>query len=375
MPWKVFEQDGEFCVHKENPDGSKGAKVACHPTEEKAMAQMHALYANEKNMQAGEYVLVDNFVSVRPGQPFLLLPYGKIVKNGKVREITPELVARFKLPHFKPPIKLGSHDETTPAGGHIVGLEVGIKGLMGIPEYTDKGAASINEGDYRYHSPEILWEGSGYEDPKTGESIPGPLIIGDALLHTPHLGEATALYSTETITEVSTMTTETVTVPMNFWDKLTARLFPEPPVLPEPVPPVVTEPDQMSAIVAERDTFKAELDAMKAEQTKTARLDQFTAQLKETKSPEGAEILAGMTDEQAAWVIERFKALSAQITESAIVGEIGTSAQGDLTDDPKLRLDAAVKLVMAEKKVDYEAAVRLVPADLVTAAYPAQKKK
>lgn len=171
------------------------------------------------------------------------------------------------------------------------------------------------------------------------------------------------------------MTTETVTVPMSFWDKLTARLFPEPPAQPEPEPEPVkpTEPDQMSAIVAERDTYKAELDALKAEQAKTTRLEQFTAQLKETKSPEGAEMLAGMTDEQAAWVIERFKALSAQINETAIVGELGTSAQGDLTEDPKARLDNAVKAIMAEKKVDYAAAIAQVPADLVAAAYPIKK--
>jgi hypothetical protein len=320
-----------------------------------------------------DFVLVDNYVTVRPGEPYRLLPFGKIVKNGKVREMTNDLAARFKLPHFKPPIKLGSHEETTPAGGHIVALEVRGDGLYAIPEVTDKGALALSDGDYRYHSPEVIWDGGGFEDPQTGAMIPGPLIIGDALLHTPHLGEATALYSTETITEVSTMTTETVSVPVGLWDKFMARLFPEPPVKPEPELPVVTEPDQMSAIVAERDTFKAELDAMKAEQAKTARLEQFSAQLKETKSPEGAEILAAMTDEQAAWVIERFKALSAQITESGIVGEIGTSAQGDLTEDPKARLDAATRQVMAEKKIDYAAAVRLVPADLVAAAYPAKK--
>jgi hypothetical protein len=385
MPWKVYQEGETWCVHKETSDGGKGTKVACHPTEAEATAQLRALYASEKDMTS-DYLLVDNYVTVRPGEPYRLLPFGKIVKNGKVREMTKDLAARFKLPHFKPPIKLGSHDEATPAGGHIVALEVRDDGLYAIPEVTNKGALALSDGDYRYHSPEVIWDGGGFEDPQTGAMIPGPLICGDALLHTPHLGEATALYSTETITEVSTMTTETVTVPMNFWDKLTARLFPEPPVLPEPVPPVVTEPDQMSAIVAERDTFKAELDAMKAEQTKTAQRNELVAELQDkekfgaiyvelSKAQEAADMLAGMNDAQKEWVMRNFKAYIAQIKETAIVGEIGTSAQGDLTDDPKLRLDAAVKLVMAEKKVDYEAAVRLVPADLVTAAYPAQKKK
>jgi len=63
--------------------------------------------------------LVEEYVALRPGDPFRLFPFGKLVKGGKEIEITPELARRFKLPHFKPPIKLGSHNEETPAGGHI----------------------------------------------------------------------------------------------------------------------------------------------------------------------------------------------------------------------------------------------------------------
>jgi hypothetical protein len=43
MPWKVQEKDGEFCVvTKTTPSKT----VACHPTREKADAQVKALYAN-----------------------------------------------------------------------------------------------------------------------------------------------------------------------------------------------------------------------------------------------------------------------------------------------------------------------------------------
>ena len=154
-----------------------------------------------------EYVyLPEEYVSVSLGEPFRLLPFGKLVKGGKVREITAELANRFRLPHFKPPIKLGSHKDETPAGGFIVGLEVRNDGLYGIPQVTEKGQKAFDEGDYRYHSPEIIWEGNGYEDPQTGETIEGPLIVGDALLHTPHLGERAAMYSFEPINqEVSSM--------------------------------------------------------------------------------------------------------------------------------------------------------------------------
>lgn len=54
MPWKVFKDGGQFCVHKQNSDGSKGEKVACHPDEEKANAQLRALYANAKEAMPPE---------------------------------------------------------------------------------------------------------------------------------------------------------------------------------------------------------------------------------------------------------------------------------------------------------------------------------
>jgi len=46
MPWKVFEEEGKFCVYKLNADDSKGDLVKCHDTEEEAAAHARALYAN-----------------------------------------------------------------------------------------------------------------------------------------------------------------------------------------------------------------------------------------------------------------------------------------------------------------------------------------
>jgi phage head maturation protease len=43
MPWHIEKRDDEFCVIKDSDNSSEG----CHPTEEKAKAQMAALYASE----------------------------------------------------------------------------------------------------------------------------------------------------------------------------------------------------------------------------------------------------------------------------------------------------------------------------------------
>lgn len=311
-----------------------------------------------RTMENSDY-LIDAYVTTRPGEPYRLLPFGRIYKAGKAIDITPEYAARFKLPHFRPAVKLGSHDDTTPAGGHITGLEVRADGLYALTEMNDKGAQAMNDGAYRYHSPEVLWEG-GYEDPKTGELIPGPLIVGDALLHNPHLGEAAALYSVEPFTRSKSMTDETVQVPKGLLDRFMAifdKRMSEPET-PEPAPaPVV--PDEFKAqfesATKERDEFKARLDAMEAEKVKAARVEHFGAQLKETKVSEGAEILAAMSDEQAAWVVTQFKALSAQVNESALFSEKGTS--GGAAPTTLEALDAAIKGKMADAKLDYNAAL------------------
>ena len=49
MPWKIVKDGEQFCVHKENADGSAGDKVKCHPTEAEAQVQMKAMYANMEN--------------------------------------------------------------------------------------------------------------------------------------------------------------------------------------------------------------------------------------------------------------------------------------------------------------------------------------
>jgi hypothetical protein len=312
----------------------------------------------------GSMYLVDEYVATRPGEPYRLFPFGRIVKNGKTRDITPEYAALFKLPHFKPPIKLGSHDQTTPAGGHIIGLEVRADGLWAMPEVNDTGSEAIQKGAYRYHSPEVIWDDSGFEDPKTGEIIAGPLIVGDALLHTPHLGESAALYTVNLIQEVQNMTDdETVKVDKNLWEQFTAlwtKLFPAPELTPEPEPVVTvaeietTPNDEFAAVARERDELAAKVQNMEAQTAYRARVDGYTAKIKETKAEPNGSILAALTDEQADWVLTQFKALSEQIKESALIGEIGSN-QPALA--PMEALDAAVKTRATEKGIFYQDAL------------------
>ena len=157
---------------------------------------------------------------------------------------------------------------------------------------------------------------------------------------------------------------ETVQVPKSLWEKFEAffsrlldreekRAEPEAEVA-EPVEP--TEPDNFAAVIAERDEYKTKLETMQAEANHKALVDGFAAQLKETKVGTGAEMLAAMAEEHSAWVIQQFKALSAQINDKALTGEIGDSSEA-LPDNPRLALDTVIRSRAAQDKSDYTAAM------------------
>jgi phage I-like protein len=297
--------------------------------------------------------LIDNYVSTKTGQAYRLFPFGKIHKNGKVRNITPETASQFKLPHFKPAIKLGSHDDPTPAGGFIVGLEVREDGLYAVPEWNEKGEIALQDGAYRYHSPEVIWDDGAIENPTDGTMINGPLILGDALLHMPHLGEATALYSIEPTTTEEKPMSENVTIPQNMWDKFIAPLFAREPEV--QTVEVVKEPEDYAATKIERDELKAKIEAQEAAGARKARVEKFTAELGETKAdPALSDLLADLPDEKAEAIMRQFKALSEQINETVLTDERG--AEGATAEDPKAAFNAAVLALSADKKISYNAA-------------------
>lgn len=317
-------------------------------------------------MNTTEQVYLRNdYVTVMPGEAIRLFPFGKLVKDGKPRLLTRELLSKFRLPHFQPAIKLGSHADETPAGGHIKALEVRDDGLYGIPEYTEKGSKAIEDGDYKYLSPEVIWEG-GFEDPESGEVIQGPLIVGTALLHTPHLGEKAALYSYDPVSNNGgdVMSEEMITAPASWFDRFFGSK-----VEPEPEPEQPSEPkvkvDEFEALKQERDSFETELMALKAERQQAERVSHFAAEFKDTvleESTELHELLADLRDEDTAEaLLVQFKALSGQIVASNLTSDIGSAGEGD--ENPSEAFNAAVQAKMEETGVDYNAALQMVVAE------------
>lgn len=77
MPYKVYEENGEYCVHKIADDGGKGEKIACHGADkDKAAAQVRALYAKENQADfSNTSILVSNQAKrvTKSGKEFLVV--------------------------------------------------------------------------------------------------------------------------------------------------------------------------------------------------------------------------------------------------------------------------------------------------------------
>lgn len=333
-------------------------------------------------MQNSTY-LYSEFTTLKAGDGFRLFPFGRVYKGGKAHDITPEFAKSVKLPHFAAAIKLGSHEDTTPAGGFITALEVRDDGLYAIPEWNEAGQKAIDNGAFRFNSPEILWDG-GLENPKDGSVIRAPMIVGTALLHTPHLGNDAALYSVEPITqEIKTMD-ENISVPRNLWDKFTAFLDSK--ITPPEPQKVDVIPEDYTALKSENEKFKAEQtkreNADKAATLKAGIVtelqnkDNFGMSYVELKAAdEAATVLAGMSTEQRDWVMKNFRAFIVQIDTTKLTTEKGS--EGNAIEDPKAAFNALVLKYSAEKRVDYNAAFEIIKtenADLFASAFVKKEK-
>lgn len=350
---------------------------------EQAAAICHSMYRKHKDaMTATTAYMLDDFVATRTGEPYRLFPFGSFVKGGQKHTITPEIAASFTLPDFKPPIKLGSHDDETVAGGWIVGLEVRADGLYAIPEWTPAGEKVLADGSYRYQSPEVIWEGEAIEDVKTGGWISGPMILGDALLHTPHLGEQAAMFTKET--GESQMPDSVVSVPSDLWAKILG-ILPWTHKEPEAEPIKVQETEEYKIAIRERDEAKAKADAFEAETARKSEIAALVAQLQDkTKfgmvyvelkgAEEAATMMAGMTPECREWCMRNFSALAIQAGKSKLELEIGVGGGAEGT--PAEQFNALVEARMKEKGVAYLAAYEMVKtenADLFIAAFSRKK--
>lgn len=199
MPYSIVRDGERHCVVKK----SDGKKMGCHPSREEAMKQMQALHANEA---MSNLLWVDPF-AYKSGEPFRVFPLGVFKRGGRTIDLTEQRLREMesnynaKRPRWEIPIYFGHPTETNPdppKGGNVKRVEFRPgDGLYAYPEYTDEAKRKVENGEYQYISPGVLWSlgGSVYSD-ENGEEHDN-VIDHIALTNRPFFGRRTAIFSSE----------------------------------------------------------------------------------------------------------------------------------------------------------------------------------
>ena len=138
------------------------------------------------------------------GKPFRVMPLGTFKRGERTLTITKDnlqqMAANFEngRPRWKVPVYFGhptAEQPDPPKAGNIASVEVRDDGLYAVPEYTDKGKASVEGGEYQFVSPGVLWDknGSAYVD-EQGRQFDN-VIEHVALTNRPFFGQHVALFS------------------------------------------------------------------------------------------------------------------------------------------------------------------------------------
>ena len=154
MPWKIQEDDGRFCVHKEGPDGSVGETVACHDTEDEAKAQLAALYASEDDADGKtvtteavpvnfHMALAKRWPDPTDGDVLYVEGYANTATADRVNDlIEPKAFEEGLGEYMRNPIVLFNHDLDRPVGKVVDAAidAVGLRVRVAIDKSLEWGA-------------------------------------------------------------------------------------------------------------------------------------------------------------------------------------------------------------------------------------------
>lgn len=252
MPWKVFKDGDQYCVHKLKDDGSKGAKVpgGCHSSKSKAEAHKSALYANEPSAAKIDVILAGADVSLVtiPEVPIVAVGMDNPAMTGPVtftfEDLADAVIAanndaaivapRLKLGHIGGVVK----SDDMPAIGTVQNMKLGDNGATIYGDYVGVPAwlAEIMPAAYPSRSIEGLMDATTTTG-KTyrlvieavsllGVAWPGvmtlddlPILYGESMPEQIELSEAIkAVVNDEKGGELAASKTEQVTASVNVDD-------------------------------------------------------------------------------------------------------------------------------------------------------------
>jgi len=198
------------------PGLSDAASTRLDACVKKIMAQGHsksrAIAMCRTSMKMSEEPMirwVEPF-TYQAGKPFRVMPLGTFKRGDRTLTITQDdlqqMAANFEggRPRWKVPVYFGhptAEQPDPPKAGNVASVEVRDDGLYAVPEYTDKGKASVEDGEYQFVSPGVLWDknGSAYVD-EQGRQFDN-VIEHVALTNRPFFGQHVALFSEPGVVE------------------------------------------------------------------------------------------------------------------------------------------------------------------------------
>jgi hypothetical protein len=168
MPYMIHKNDeGRHCVYKKDAAGEPtGESLGCHDSEEKAQAQMRALYASEMAsgfLYADLAALTsgrpfDGFAASDPDEPFIDMHGNEIaIKPDELPQYLENTRALIEATRTESgelvglPIDANGHEKGDGAG-YIVGVELTGSVLQFVPQWAEIGLGLLQKGIRRWFS-------------------------------------------------------------------------------------------------------------------------------------------------------------------------------------------------------------------------------
>jgi len=224
MPWTVEnpprpaenwpQEEKVACVRAANAalaDGKEDAEAirAClGAAAQVRKKKQDSSYPQGKGATMENTRVIDLFMAdkVLAGEPVRILPISTdgeaFWRWGRELEITPEIAAAL-VANFEKRASVGAHQTNLPLNIEHVDTQgkIGIyesvvlqeDGVYATFDLTEKGRKLLEDGDFDYLSPEIIFD---MVDTHTGEDV-GPYFVGCAVTNYPFFGDATAMFSRE----------------------------------------------------------------------------------------------------------------------------------------------------------------------------------
>ena len=293
-----------------------------------------------------------------PDRWFRIMPVGTFERFGRRVQVTRDDIGEIVrnwlrgIPDSVLPVNR-AHQNAEGRVGHIASLDARADGLYARINWLPDGLELLRAGAFRYVSPEIIWGETDFEGRRVRN-----VLMGLALENSPFFGEKVAIYSLEKAEEGHHQVEdqlqgkeESMAIQeRGLRDAVKSALA-------DLGIKVGRDAEHFSAVLAERDQLRAEVEAVEHAIQEQMLITKYTNVINrgDFRAPRRVpQLLAtvALHDQEAAdGLAQEYSALAAQVDEGTLFEETGTSTPEDNTQNPTEKFMALVKRRAGEKNI------------------------